>query len=42
MQTVGGLNKEAPGKGVKQMLKIIIRVAILTPIILLALSRVAA
>ena len=42
MQTVGGLIKRTPTEGVKLMTKIIVRVVILTPIILLALSRVAA
>ena len=41
-KTVGGLIKETPGEGVERMLKIIIRIGVLTIIILLALSNTAA
>ncbi len=42
LKTVGGLIKEAPGEGAERMLKIIIRVTILTGIILWVLTGTAA
>ena len=41
-QKAVSIQKKAPGKGVELMTKIIVRVIILVPIILLALSRTAA